>query len=71
MTPTIVSLRMIMRFPDEHDPEKTNSYTFRHLALDADDDRILDLSDAIRSLLYDPAVPVETSKRITTDLAVV
>jgi len=65
---TIMGTRLIMRYPSEADPRARNSFTFRHLALDAANAAILDLSDAFRSLMYDPAMAVETIKGVTTDL---
>ena len=65
---TLSNVRLTMRYPDEDNDERTRSFTFRHLALDAGDDRILDLSDAFKSLMYDPAMDTVNIKNVAIDL---
>ena len=66
---TLVRTRLIIRYPSEENPERTRSFTFQNLALTARDESIMDLGEAIRSLLYDPGMKTDIIKSQTTDLA--
>ena len=65
---TLTNVRVNMRYADETDPDKTNSYTYRNIALSAANDKIIDFADCIKSLLYNPALAVETFKIETSEL---
>jgi len=66
---TDTALRLTLRYPNEQDEKKTDSFSFRHLDLAAGDDALLDLADAFQMLLYAPTMPVDAFKTLLTDLS--
>ena len=56
---TPVRTRLVMRYPDEQDSERTKSYTFSRLAHSSDNERLMDLGDAFKSLMYDPVMDAD------------
>ena len=66
---TKLKTKISLRYPDEANGERTKSFTFSNLALNAAGGKLLDLSDAFVSLMYNPAMAAAIVKRESFDLA--